>query len=337
MLLRASRLISRYLPVFVSASIILGLVAGHLNPEGVKVLKPWVPIPLFFMLYPMMINVKIEEIRYVLTSPKLIISAVLLNFLVSPLLGALFANIFLSGLNPFLTVGFILKVTVPCSGMVVAWTGFAKGRIESALIIVALSFVLAIFLIPLWMLILVGSYIPIDVWMMMQKLMLIVVLPLIAGLITRKFLIRRMGEERFSEFKPAFPAVSSIGMYVIVFIAIALEAETILNHFNYILMIALGILALYPTLFVISLIYSKIVGFDYGDTIALGYAVTAKNHSITIALALTTFGGLAVLPPAFAPIIQIPLMIVILKLAPKIDRFVSKAKKEEIKENHAQH
>ncbi|RLI27672.1 hypothetical protein DRO58_03795 [Candidatus Bathyarchaeota archaeon] len=63
--------------------------------------------------------------------------------------------------------------------------------------IVALSFVLAIFLIPLWMLILVGSYIEVDFWMMFQKILLIIVLPLIAGLATRKFLIGKSVRKDF--------------------------------------------------------------------------------------------------------------------------------------------
>jgi len=49
-----------------------------------------------------------------------------------------------------------------------------------------------------------------------------------------------------------------------------------------------------------------------------------KNHLITIALAITTFGRLSILPPAFAPIIQIPLMLIILRLATRIEKFIEK-------------
>jgi len=159
---------------------------------------------------------------------------------------------------------------------------------------------------------------------MLQKLLLIIVLPLIAGLATRKFLIGKIGAKRFLEITPVFPAISCLGMYAIVFIATALESKIILANPSYILMIALGIIALYPILFIISILYSKLVGFNYRDAIALGYAVTAKNHSITIALAITTFGGLSILPPAFAPIIQIPLMLIILRLATRIEKFIKK-------------
>ena len=94
MLLKFSQFIRKYLPIFVSLSIVLGLMTGKLFSETVRSLKPYVPIPLFLMLYPMMINVKIEEIKYALTSSKIVASAVLMNFVVSPLLSALFALFF---------------------------------------------------------------------------------------------------------------------------------------------------------------------------------------------------------------------------------------------------
>jgi len=118
------------------------------------------------------------------------------------------------------------------------------------------------------------------------------------------------------------PAISSLGMYAIVFIAVGMQAHNILSRPHVILLLIPAIAILYSLLFVIAIIYAKVVGLDYEDAIAIGYSTTAKNHSITLALAITTFGGMATLPPAFAPIVQIPLMILILRLAPWLHRRV---------------
>jgi len=56
----------------------------------------------------------------------------------------------------------------------------------------------------------------------------------------------------------------------------------------------------------------------YENAIALDYSTIAKNHGITLALAFSAFGGLSILPAAFAPILQIPLMMTIYHLSPKI-------------------
>ncbi len=319
---RYSSLIRRHLAPIVGVMIVLGLLYGTYAPDSARLLKPFVPIPLFFMLYPMMVGIHLEMVEREALSARVIVGVLALNFVLSPLLAAAVAGVLLSGLDPLLTVGFILKLTVPCSGMVVAWTGFARGRTETALVIVTLSFLLGIVLIPVWMYVLVRVYVTIDIWLMAQKILIIIVLPLLAGLVTRQGIIRRYGMPKFKAIKPAFPAVSSLGMFAIVFIMMAVEAQTIIAHLEYVAMIGLGILFAYPLLFILSLVYSRLVGLDFGDTIAQGYGVTAKNHSITIALALTTFGELAALPAAFAPMIQIPLMLVILRYAPRIRSWI---------------
>jgi len=95
-----------------------------------------------------------------------------------PSFGALWAHLLFRNADPFLAAKFILKVAVPCSGMVAAWTGYAKGKVESALFIVALSFILAIFFVPFWMWVLAGIYVKIEPITMFKSIFWIVILPL---------------------------------------------------------------------------------------------------------------------------------------------------------------
>ena len=182
--------------LWVAIVICFALVVGY-NFPAVKVLKKIIPFLLFFMLFPMMITLKIESIARALKDLKLSVISILVNFLVAPLLGALWAHFLFRNTDPFLAAGFILKVAVPCSGMVAAWTGYAKGKVESALIIVALSLLLAIFFVPFWMWILAGIYVKIQPLMMLKSIVLIVVLPLAAGFIARKYLVKRYGKQTF--------------------------------------------------------------------------------------------------------------------------------------------
>lgn len=69
-------------------------------------------------------------------------------------------------------------------------------------------------------------------------------------------------------------------------------------------------ISLYPLFFIISMIYSRIAHIKYGD-------------AITLALATITFGGgFVALPAAFVPMIQIPIMVTILRFAPRIKKFL---------------
>jgi len=323
--MRWTEVIRKYLPIWVAISISLALVIGYFYPE-VKALELLIPFLLFVMLYPMMINLRVEDIVKAAKAPKIISLALFMNFLLAPLLGALWAFILLRNTDPYLAAGFILKIVVPCSGMVAAWTGYARGKVETVLIVVALSLLLAIFFVPLWMWVFARIYVSIDPFMILRKLILIVILPLIAGIITRKLLIRRMGVERYWEIVPVFPAVSTIGMLTMVFIVIATQAGVIVPKFHYVLLVIIGIATLYPLNFTLAILLSKAFHLDFGDCIALGYSVTAKNHAITIGIAVTAFSGtLAILPASVAPMLQIPIMLLFLNFSPKIERFMGVA------------
>ena len=313
----------KYLPVLAALSISTALVVGYYVSD-VKTLKPAIPFLLFVMLYPMMVNLRVEDIGKALKDCRLFSVAILMNFLLTPILGALWTYVLFSHADPYLAVGFILKVTVPCSGMVAAWTGYAKGKVESALVVMALSMVLAIFMVPFWMWALAGMYVTIDLWMIFQRMLLIVLLPLAAGLATRKILVRKYGPKKYKQrIAPYFPAISTCGMLFMIFIIISTQAKLIMNNFEWMLLVILGIGTLYPILFGLAILFCKLAHMDYGDGMALGYSVAAKNHAITIGIATTAFGGtLAVLPAAVAPIIQIPTMILYLSFSERIKRFL---------------
>ncbi len=145
-------------------------------------------------------------------------------------------------------------------------------------------------------------------------------LPLTAGIATRKLLIRKIDMERYRQIGPRFPAISTCGMLIMVFIIISTQARLIVPNFHYVLLVVFGIATLYPLNSLLVVLLSRIFRFDYEDTIALVYSVTAKNHAITIGTAVTAFSEtLVALPAAVAPLIQIPIMLLILKLSPKIE------------------
>ncbi len=318
---RISGLLRTWLAPLVAVSITTGILFGLEFPDASQSLDVLIPITVFAMLYPPLINIDPSSLRKDLTNIRLISSIVVLNFVFAPLAAAFYAQ-FLNPIDPLLAVGFILKLSVPAAPMVVAWTGLAHGRTETALTAVALSYILSFFFIPFWTLTLVGTIVTVPMTLFMNSLIVYVAIPLVVGVLTRFAILRYKGQQLLNSVKPALPPISSIGMFGIVFIIMAREAPIIISHLNSIFIVIVGIIIIYPILFLLSVIYSKYSGFDYGDTIALGYTVTAKSHGLTIALAISTFGGLSVLPAAIAPIIQIPLMILIMQAGPKLQKLM---------------
>jgi len=321
---KAASIIQKNLVIFLLLSIILGVAFGWKNPAAAKGLKSYSPLTLFVMLYPMMIGLRIEEVGKAMMNLKLISLSMLFNFVLSPLLAALLAYLFLHN-RPDFAVGLILTGSVPCAGMVAGWTGYAKGNVALSLVIVALSLLVSIVMIPVWMPILAGVYVQIDALGMFKQILLAVVVPLILGDLTRRAIFRFWGQKGFKEVKPILPGVSMLGMYIIVFISMALEANNVLHNPQYFLIILIPLTFFYAVLFSGSVLFSRWAKFTYEDMVAFAYGTAGKNISIALALATIFFGPLTVLVLALKPIIQISFMAIFLRLTPGLQKWFAPA------------
>lgn len=300
-------------------SIVAGVAFGWIFPEKALEMKSYSKAALFIMLYPMMIGLRIEEVGKAAANLKVISLSMLFNFLLSPLLAAGLSYVFLHD-RPDFAVGLILTGTVPCAGMVAAWTGYAKGNVALAMVIVALSLLVSIVMIPVWMPVLAGVYVQLDAWAMFKDILITVVVPLILGDLTRRLIIRWKGSQTFQQVKPILPGVSMLGMYIIVFISMALEAENVIKHPEYFLIVVVPLALLYAILFIGSVAFSRLSKFRYEDMIAFSYGVAGKNIAIALALATVFFSPMTVLVLAIKPIIQITFMVVFLHLSPWLKR-----------------
>jgi len=320
---KSSKFLKKYLPLFVFIDIVLALTVGFIFPNFSSSVKFLVPYAMFVMLFPMMMGIAINELKEVAKDKKILTISILINFVLSPIIAYLWAKFFFAGLDPMFIAGWILKLVVPCSTMMVAWTGLSKGKTETALVIQVVSFLVAMFAIPLWMTLLVGSYAPVSFMFIFEKILWIIVLPLLLGIATRElFIHKKYGKEVFQkDIKPFLPPISSLGMYIIIFIAIAGEASVILKNIHLIWILILSVFIVYPILFFITMWISKIFNVSYENAIAIGFGSGAKNHGITLAIAISAFGGLSVLAPSIVPMFQILFMLGIWKLSPRIKRW----------------
>ncbi len=314
-----SKFLQKWMPVLLLSVIFLALFFGYFYHQKTLWLKNIILPAMMVMLIPMMMGLVVEELKLVVKDKKILLLATLINFIISPLLAFVWAKLFFHNLDPKFIAGWILKLTMPCSSMMVAWTGLAKGKTETALVIQIVSFILAVIFVPFWMTTLAHSYVAIPVSFIIKKIFFIIVIPMILGISLRELIIKKIGQENFKkEIKPFLPPLSTLGMYVIIFSAISQETKVIFENLRLIWFLFLSILIIYPLLFIISIFLSHKFKIKYENAIALGYSTTAKNHGITLAVALSAFGGLSILPATFTPILQIPLMMAIYHLSPII-------------------
>lgn len=298
------KIIKSNLPFFILLMMGLGLLYGVNSPT--MRLKPLVTPVLILMIYPMMINLKVTDLVRAFSNPKPLALSMGLNFLVSPLLAYALSRFFFQN-QPELMLGLVLIALLPTSGMTASWTGLAKGNVSLALVLISANLLLAILFIPLYMNLLLGEIVAINTSSILVSLLKVIVIPLLLGNLTRFLILRLKGQESFKKLKPHFGEISSLGVLMIVFIAMALKSKTILGDLRLVAGSMIPLAFYYLILLSITHgIGTKLLKRE--DSIALSYGATMRNLTLALGLSLATFGdSLAVFLIAISYIIQVPL------------------------------
>lgn len=286
------------------------MLAGFLYGAGAGTGSAWLKqliIPFtFLMVYPMMVTLKLKKIveggdgkAQVLTQ--------LINFAVVPFIAYGLGRLFFSD-QPFVALGLLLAALLPTSGMTISWTGFAKGNLEAAVKMTVVGLILGSLATPLYVQWLMGAHVPVDIAAIFRQIVVIVFLPMLAGYLTQVTLVKKYGQKGFQEqWAPRFPALSTLGVLGIVFIAIALKAHDIVARPDLLLRLLVPLLVLYGINYLLSTLVGKLL-LPRGDAIALVYGTVMRNLSIALALAMNVFGKScsdAALIIALAYIIQV--------------------------------
>ena len=313
--------LNRWMLAYVSLAIVGGLVIGNAAASWTKAntgaIGSLTTAAVFLIIYPMMVNVRFGALRRAGRNLRGIGIALAFNFLWAPLVGWLLATVFLS--DPLLALGFLLVMVVPCSSMAIGYTGLAKGDLELATVVVALSFILAIVAVPVWMTVFASRYaIAVPMGDLINSILTVLLAPMVLGYATRRVLVRWLGHERFAAIGPLFPALSLLGMYAIVFLIFFGKATLVLDRWQTVAIL------LVPNAIFIGLSLAVLtwldrrLGLGYAEHMAVAFTSTGKNNGTAIAIATTAFSPLVAIPAATMPIFQILLMVFYLRAAPRL-------------------
>lgn len=187
-------------------------------------------------------------------------------------------------------VGLFLIGVLPASGMTISWTGFAKGNKEAATKMLVFGLIIGSLAAPIYTKVFMGATVNVDMLHMFQQICLFVFCPLIAGLLTQSYLIKKHGKQAWmQEYKPRFPPFSAFGVTLIAFVAMALKAKTILANPADLLIIVIPLILFYLINYVLLSIIGKLF-FKREDAIAMVFGVVMRDLSIALAIAMTAFG-----------------------------------------------
>lgn len=292
----------------VVGSLIAGLAFGQVVGLDVKnALKAAVVPILFLMIYPMMINIDLREVINVRDHAAPVGLSLLVNFGVAPVIAVGLARGFFGG-NVEYAIGLYFIALIPTSGMTAAWTGLADGDLEAALVAMAVNLLAAVVILPPYLSLLVPADVGFDPSALYRQLAQVVVAPMIAGTLTRRLLLRRYSPSDFKRLKPVFGGLSSVGVMLIVFVAMTMRSSQILADPVASIGTVLPLVIFYAAVLGAAAVLGRTL-LDPARGVALVYATSMRNLSIALAIvvAADAVPSAAVLPIALAYVIQPPL------------------------------
>lgn len=285
-----------------------GVVLG--NILKIPQLRLLIPCLLFIMLFPSFLDIELKDIQTIIFKPGLLIIALLINFVLCPLIIFTLVRVFPISHHPLLVAGVLLFGVIPCGGMVPAYTKFLNGNIHLAVTITALSLFITIGVVPLWINLLIGRSIQVPILLIMKYLAVIIFIPFCLAEVTRRFLIKKSGFKAFDRIKKRVQSIAGPALILMMFILSLLNGDRIYQEPLIVLEILLPSLSFMIILLMFSSLISRLLGWRHADSAAFIVSTATKNNAISITIALSTFGPDAALANAITgPLVQAPLML----------------------------
>ena len=319
----------RYLSVWVGLCILLGVVLGNAAPDVFTALAALefarvnlvVAALIWIMIYPMMVQVDFGSIRDIRNKPKGLIITLVVNWLIKPFtmaaLGWLFFRVFFADLVDLQTAteyiaGMILLGVAPCTAMVFVWSHLTKGDANYTLVQVSVNDLIMIFAFaPLagFLLGVTDVVVPWDT--LLLSVLLYVVIPLAAGIVTRKALYRPDSPERLASLLNALKPYSIAGLLGTVVLLFGLQAETIVAQPLDIVLIAIPLLIQTYGIFAVAYLAARWWRVEHAVAAPCALIGTSNFFELAVAVAISLFGlhSGAALATVVGVLVEVPVML----------------------------
>jgi ACR3 family arsenite transporter len=224
--------------------------------------------------------------------------------------------------------GLILIGLARCIAMVLIWNSLAHGSSELAAVLVALNSIFQILtysvlgwlfltVVPGW-LGLPGAALDVSMGDIAKSVLLFLGLPLLAGYLTRRLLVRRRGAPWYEQvFLPRFGPTALVGLLYTIVLMFALQGDRILQLPLDVLRISAPLLVYFLAMFGLAMALSRRLGFGYAESASLSFTAAGNNFELAIAVAIATFGlgsGEA-LAAVVGPLIEVPALVALVYLS----------------------
>ncbi|MBL8147855.1 MAG: bile acid:sodium symporter [Anaerolineae bacterium] len=248
-------------------------------------------------------SLTMQQIIAPLKELKLVVLALLANFVLVPLLAYLITRVI--PLEQPLQIGLIVLATAAGAPFLPKLVQGAKGNIALGVGLMVLLMVVTIVYLPLVLPLLLPG-VAVNPWDIAKSLIVLMLVPLALGL-----LIRSHSAEESSHWQPMFSRISSLALLILLITGLGLNISTIIDLIG-----SNGILAL--LLFVVGslLIGLLLGGRNPGVSSVMGLGTAQRNVSAAIVVSAQNFSGTMTLP--FVLVAAIVMLLILLPTAKRL-------------------
>lgn len=322
----------RLLTFWVAAAMVAGIAIGTVAPGLVDAIAAAevasinlvVAVLIWAMVYPMMVSVDFGAVVGVARQPKGLLITLVVNWLIKPFSMAFLAVLFFDHIfAPWIApedaaqyiAGLILLGAAPCTAMVFVWSQLTRGDATYTLVQVSVNdLIMVVAFAPIVAMLLGVTEIVVPWNTLVLATVLYVVLPLLAGLLTR----RALGSDAaIAAFTARIKPLSMIGLIATVAILFGLQGDTILSRPGIIALIAVPILIQSYGIF--ALAYGAAFLMKVPHRIAAPCAMIGASNffELAVAVAISLFGlsSGAALATVVGVLVEVPVMLSLVAFA----------------------
>ena len=318
----------RFLTVWVALGIAAGVALGLLMPSAFELVAALeyaqvnlvVAVFIWVMIYPMMIQIDWAAVKDVGKKPQGLMLTLAINWLIKPFtmaaLGVLFFKyIFAPWVDPASAseyiAGMILLGVAPCTAMVFVWSQLVKGDANYTLVQVSINdLVMVVAFAPIAAFLLGVTDVTVPWETLVLATVLYVLLPLVAGVLTRSALERK-STQAVSQFVAAMKPWSMVGLIATVVLLFGFQAQTIIDKPLVIGLIAIPLVLQTYGIFFLSWWIARLMRLPHnvaGPACLIG---TSNFFELAVAVAISLFGlnSGAALATVVGVLVEVPVML----------------------------
>ena len=326
----------KYLTVWVMICMIAGVLIGKFMTQLPDFLNRFeyagVSIPMsvliWLMIYPMMMKVDFRSIKNVGKNPKGLFVTWIVNWLIKPFsmygiaslfFFVIFKGFIAPGLATEYLAGAVLLGAAPCTAMVFVWSTLTNGSPAYTVVQVATNDLIILFaFVPIVKLLLGVSNVTVPMGTLFLSVVLFVVIPLAAGILTRMIVTKNKGADYFENtFVRKFDSITTTGLLLTLILIFAFQGNVILENPLHIVLIAVPLILQTFLIFAIAYIACKVLKLPHNIAAPAGMIGASNFFELAVAVAVALFGTAspAALATTVGVLTEVPVMLFLCRIA----------------------